>query len=148
MYRYPIVNYTLKDANGDPLPGPGGQPQYGFYEVTIPGATDPFGPGGGRAFGDWYQPLHQNGNALSYPALDAGTGLVPLDPGALGPPVTLAGSDGGGTPVTLPQPLINKGYLVDPTGSSVALSIAQTSGGGTPPTPPAHFTRASTWTWG
>ena len=46
----------------------------------------------------------------------------------LGPPVTLAGS--GASPVTLPQPLLNKGYLVDPTGSSVALSIAQTSGGG------------------
>ena len=130
VYRYPIVNYTLKDTNGDPLPAPGGQPQYGFYEITIPGATVPFGPGGGRAFGDWYQPPHQNGNALSYPALDAQTGLVPLDPGVLGPPVTLAGSDGGGTPVTLPQPLLNKGYLVDPTGSSVELSIAQTSGSG------------------
>ena len=110
--------------------GPDGQPQYGFYEITLPGATVPFGPGGGRAFGDWYQPLHQNGNALSYPALDAQHRPVPLDPSVLGPPVTLAGSDAAGRPVTLPQPLLNKGYLVDATGSSVELSIAQTTGSG------------------
>ena len=54
--------------------GPDGQPQYGFYEITLPGRTVPFGPGGGRDFGDWYQPLHQNGNALSYPPLDPNTG--------------------------------------------------------------------------
>ena len=75
--------------------GPDGQPQYGFYEITLPGHTVPFGPGGGGAVADWYQPLHSNGNALSYPPLDTTTGLVPLDPSALGPPVVLAGSGSG-----------------------------------------------------
>ena len=45
--------------------------------------------------------------------------------------MVLDGSDNGnGQPKTIPQPLINKGYDVDPTGSSVDLEIATTSGGG------------------
>lgn len=91
----------------------------------------PFRPGGGRNFGDWYQPLHENGNALSYPQLGP-DGLVPLAPGDLGLPATLKGSDQNGTQPAkqLPQPLLNKGYLVDSTGSSVSLTISGTSGSG------------------
>ena len=130
VYRYPIIGRTLTDASGHPVLGPDGQALYGFYEITLPGQTIPFGPGGGRNFGDWYQPLHENGNALSYPALGP-DGLVPLDPGQLGPPVVLNGSNNGNNPpVSLPQPLINKSYVVDPTGSSVSLDIAQTTGSG------------------
>ena len=130
VYRYPILGRPLQDTQGRPVLGPGGQPQYGFYEVTLPGGTVPFGPGGGRNFGDWYQPLHSNGNALSYPPIDSDPqsptrGLVKLDPSALGPAVTLAG--GGGT---LPQPLLNQAYMVDPTGSSVTLEISGTTGHG------------------
>jgi hypothetical protein len=130
VYRYPIIGRMLNDASGHPVLGPDGQGQYGFYEITLPGQTIPFGPGGGRNFGDWYQPLHENGNALSYPALGP-DGLVALDPSQLGPPVVLNGSNNGNNPpVTLPQPLINKSYVVDPTGSSVSLQIAQTTGSG------------------
>ena len=115
--------------------GPDGQPQYGFYEITLPGATVPFGPGGGRAFGDWYQPLHQNGNALSYPALDAATGLVPLDPGTLGPPVTLAGSDANGDtpPVTLPQPLSTRATSSTPPGPRSRCPSRRPPAAATPP---------------
>jgi hypothetical protein len=131
VYRYPIIGRTLTDAQGKLVLGPNGQPQYGFYEITLPGQTVPFGPGGGRAFGDWYQPLHENGNALSYPALGP-NGLVSLDPSQLGPSVTMTGSDSNGSqaPVTVPQPLINKSYIVDQTGSSVNLAISQVTGSG------------------
>ena len=129
VYRYPIVNYALTDTNGHPILGPDGKPRYGMYEITLPGAIVPFN-GGGRNF-SWYQPPHENGNALSYPPLDPSTGAVALDPSDLGKPVTLKGSGGsGGAPLTLPQPLINKPYLVDPTGYTVELSIAQIDGGG------------------
>ncbi len=130
VYRYPILGRPLTDDQGQPVLAPDGKPQYGFYEITLPGQTIPFGPGGGRTYGDWYQPLHENGNVLSYPATGS-DGLVPLDPATLGPPVTLTGSgDNGNKPVTLPQPLLNKSYLVDPTGSSVDLAISGTTGGG------------------
>ena len=126
VYRYPIVNYALVDTDGNPILGPDGKPRYGVYELTLPGPTVEF-QGGARAY-DWYQPVHQNGNALSYPPTDPLTGKVALDPSTLGPPVTLQGS--GETPVTLPQPLFNHAYLVDATGSSVELTIAQTTGSG------------------
>ncbi|HVG96854.1 MAG TPA: hypothetical protein VNK05_08140, partial [Chloroflexota bacterium] len=148
IYRYPILGRTLKNAQGQPVLGPGGQPQYGFYEITLPGQTVPFGPGDGRGIKGWYQPVHQNGIAFSYPPIDTGTGVVPVVtptavatpppgstplptpvPGAavLGAPVVLAGA----TPAAqLTQPLLNKAYEVGATGSSVELSIAQTSGSG------------------
>ena len=130
VYRYPILGRPLTDDHGQPVVGPDGKPQYGFYEITLPGQTIPFGPGGGRNFGDWYQPLHENGNVLSYPAIGT-DGLVALDPATLGPPVILTGSDANGNPpVSLPQPLLNKSYLVDPTGSSVDLAISGTTGSG------------------
>src|ERR1044071_7573604 len=36
VYRYPILGRTLKDTQGNPILGPNGQPQYGFYEITLP----------------------------------------------------------------------------------------------------------------
>ena len=132
VYRYPIIGRPLTDKDGAPVLTPDGQPQYGYYELTLPGATVPFGPGGGIAHQDWYQPPHQNGNALSYPALDSTTGLVAIDPGTLGPPVPLIGSDANGQQPTeqLNQPLVNKGYMVDATGSSVSLTVTTTTSGG------------------
>jgi hypothetical protein len=126
VYRYPILGRPLKDRQGNLILGPNGQPQYGFYEVTLPGSTAEFGPTGGRNFGDWYQPVHQNGNALSYPPL-GGNNLVPLDPGVLGPALPLAGAP---PPAQLPQPLLNQGYGVGATGTSIQLAIAGTTGSG------------------
>jgi hypothetical protein len=143
VYRYPILGRALRDTQGRPVLGPNGQPQYGFYEITLPGHTTAIPTGGGLAFGDWYQPVHQNGIALSYPQIDQSTGLVPVaTPGAgvtppsgaavLGPGVTLVGSDDNGTKplVVLPQPLVNTAYSVGNTGETVQLQISGTTGSG------------------
>jgi hypothetical protein len=143
VYRYPILGRQMRDTQGRPVLGPNGQPQYGFYEITLPGHTVAIPTGGGSAHATWYQPLHQNGLALSYPQIDGNTGLVPVvTPGAgvtpapgaavLGPGVTLQGSDDNGQKplVVLPQPLVNTAYLVGNTGETVQLRVSGTTGSG------------------
>lgn len=122
-FRYPILGRTLNDASGKPIPNPGdpSKPLYPFYEIVLPGPTVPIAVGGGRNF-DWYQPLHENGNALSYPQVSGGGVDVSAD---AGPPVNLAG--GGGT---IPQPLINTPYFVDRTSTSPDLTIKGATSGG------------------
>ena len=108
VYRYPIVNYALTDTDGNPILGPDGKPRYGVYELTLPGPTVEF-QGGARSY-DWYQPVHQNGIALSYPPTDS-TGKVALDPSTLGPPVTLQGErrDAGDAAPAPVQPRLPRG---------------------------------------
>jgi hypothetical protein len=91
---------------------------------VLPGPTKPIPAGGGRNF-DWYQPRHENGNALSYPAITpAGNVDVSAD---VGPPVKLTGSN---PPATLPQPMINKNYFVDRTSTSPSLTITGSTSSG------------------
>jgi hypothetical protein len=59
IWRFPIYGLTLED---------GTKPQ-GFYEVIFPGPIEQ-GSGSGGAY-EWYQPLHQNKNLLSYPRINA-----------------------------------------------------------------------------
>ncbi|MGH8896342.1 MAG: hypothetical protein ACRDZ4_04790, partial [Egibacteraceae bacterium] len=69
IWRYRIYGTSFTDTVS-------GQPANGFYEVTIPGPVLPFS--GDPANWDWYQPIYENGNILSYPQqlnppLDVGT---------------------------------------------------------------------------
>jgi|GEM_PF-2287022 len=64
VWIYPIVGYETGDADNP----------YGYYQIVIPGADANEGwlPGGGMDNADWYQPLHENRNLLSYPYLYSG----------------------------------------------------------------------------
>jgi len=57
IWRYPIIGYQNPDAL---------QPPYSYMEIILPGGYTKIS-GSGKAIADWYQPLHQNGNILSYP---------------------------------------------------------------------------------
>jgi hypothetical protein len=57
LWRYRIY--------GAPAQGPNGEALNGFYEIVLPGPVIKTS-GGGLNY-DWYQPLHENGNILSYP---------------------------------------------------------------------------------
>jgi hypothetical protein len=54
-----------------------------FYELVFPGPKVPFA-GGGLNF-DWYQPVHENGNILSYPSAlgKPGNPFIPTDLGTI-----------------------------------------------------------------
>ena len=59
IWRYRVYGAELDDPNG----------QYLYYDVILPGPYDSLvATGGGLTF-PWYQPLHENGNILSYPGL-------------------------------------------------------------------------------
>jgi hypothetical protein len=60
IWRYRVFG-TPKDSN-----------RYAYYEVVLPGPREGFANGALNF--DWYQPIHENGNILSYPAkLGSGT---------------------------------------------------------------------------
>ena len=58
IWRYPIYGCKTTDENNP----------HGFQEIILPGPKSTFGSGG-RNNADWYQPIHQNRNVLSYPSL-------------------------------------------------------------------------------
>ena len=64
-----------------------------FYDLLLPGTTVKFN-GSGLDF-DWYQPLHENGNILSYPSASSND---PSSPPAFSPP------DLGTYEIPCPQP--------------------------------------------
>jgi hypothetical protein len=78
---------------------PQGEPLNYFYEIVMPGPEVPFA-GGGLNF-DWYQPIHENGNILSYPAV-LGPGPDPRVPVDLGT-FTLPGGEEKTEPLVPPQ---------------------------------------------
>ncbi len=59
IWRYPVYGYDTGDPNNP----------HGFQEIILPGPKVTFGSGG-RNHADWYQPIHQNRNVLSYPSLN------------------------------------------------------------------------------
>jgi hypothetical protein len=72
IWRYPILGYETPPPDS----------VLGFYEVVIPSpnATPFFGAGKNQ---DFYQPLHENHNVLSYPYINPhGTKWVPADLGS------------------------------------------------------------------
>jgi hypothetical protein len=68
IWRYPIYALTTDDG------------VHRFQDIILPGPEVPFGSGG-RTHADWYQPIHQNRNVLSYPDLQSGEWL-PSDLGS------------------------------------------------------------------
>ncbi len=58
IWRYPVYGLKTKDAA-----------QRGFYEIVLPGNAYEAHAAGGTQ--DWYQPLHQNKNILTYPQIGA-----------------------------------------------------------------------------
>ncbi len=64
IWRYPVSGIDFGDGLNS------------FWEIVFPGDTIT-GRGGGLTF-DWYEPIHENGNILSYPPL-TGNSYTPQD---------------------------------------------------------------------
>ncbi|MBP7864635.1 MAG: VCBS repeat-containing protein [Acidobacteria bacterium] len=60
VWRYPIYGYTALNPNTN-------QEAQGFYDVNFPPTSALTTFIGGLGCSDFYQPVHQNGNVLSYP---------------------------------------------------------------------------------
>ncbi|MBI3798472.1 MAG: VCBS repeat-containing protein [Deltaproteobacteria bacterium] len=110
VWRYRGFGIASTDAQGNKVNG--------FYELVLPGPKIAF-HAGGLSF-DWYQPLHENGNILSYPALMNKT----FTPGDLGS-------------FTLPNGTVKTELLVPPqllaydgTSGTIRLDFSKSSGGG------------------
>ncbi len=71
IWRYRVYGINATDEEGNPTNG--------FYQIVLPGPKLE-ARGGGLQF-DWYQPEHENGNILSYPALSSST-FTPADLGS------------------------------------------------------------------
>ncbi|MGH9845506.1 MAG: hypothetical protein ACREEM_42890, partial [Blastocatellia bacterium] len=70
IWRYRI--YSVAGENGD-------ENSNAFYDLVLPGPAVNFQ--GGASIFDWYQPVHENGNALSYPRPTSGF-FTPADLGS------------------------------------------------------------------
>lgn len=78
VWRYYVFGAEFQDLDGNPL--------LGFFDITAPRpAEDDLVPG--AAYTDWYQPVHENNNILSYPAPTDGT-FTPSDMGSFQVPCT------------------------------------------------------------
>lgn len=71
VWRYRV--YGLRNSNPEA--------PYVFYDLMLPGTWVPFASGGLNY--DWYQPMHENGNILSYPRyLNSNGTNIPVDLGS------------------------------------------------------------------
>ncbi len=74
IYRYPILAYDT----GDP------DQAYGYYEVIVPSTSQVQYSGGGLHHSDFYQPIQENHNLLSYPVFGSnGVTWIPEDLGSI-----------------------------------------------------------------
>jgi hypothetical protein len=105
-------------AYGVPATNAQGEPVNAFYEIVMPGPRLE-ARGGGLTF-DWYHPLHENGNILSYPRLTRNTSTPP-DLGTFQLPSGRTVAE----PLTPPQLL-----SYDGTSGTVQLEFSRRSGGG------------------
>lgn len=85
IWRFPVYGLD-KERSG----------KFPFYDIVIPGKLTEYS-GGGRNY-DWYNPSHQNYNAISYPAIPK-LGLFPTDLGKF------SYDDGGGKVEVVNKPL-------------------------------------------
>ncbi len=102
---------------------PTGGPTNAFYEIVLPGLEREFRVGGLTS--SWYEPIHENGNILSYPAR-LGASADPYIPSDIGSYKLQDGTIKTGSPQVPAQ----KNYF-DGTGSSTALRFANEVGQGT-----------------
>ena len=114
IWRYRVFGAT----NPDP------QAPNAFYDLVMPGPAQAFAQSASNA--DWYQPVHENGNLLSYPAVtispftppDIGSFTIPCPIGVPNPSPPCHTDDNGANVQTLVgQPLstISIGYGGTPT---------------------------------
>ena len=64
VWRFPLYNLDV------------GESLYGFLDFAIPGETRVIS-GSDKTFADWFQPIHENGNVLSYPVFHASSFTPP-----------------------------------------------------------------------
>lgn len=110
VLRYPVIGTTGRTDSSDDTCNSGCT---GYWEVTIPGATEALS-GGGKSM-DFFQPDWSNGNALSYPAIDNGTIDIP----------DLGNYTSNGT--TSNTPLIDDIRQLGGTSATVQLNISDSS---------------------
>ena len=60
IWRYKILGFTVPDKTAP----------NGYVDIVLPGPKKSYNVGG-MTQSDWYQPVHQNGNILSYPSTEA-----------------------------------------------------------------------------
>ena len=101
-----------------------------FYDVVLPGPAMKFSAGGLDL--DWYQPLHENGNILSYPAPSAGT-FDPIDLGTFKIPCPYTDKskcNADGT-LTESEPMIPASQrFVNATSESITIDYGNKTGSG------------------
>ncbi len=111
LWRYRVFGFDLANTGHNP-----------FYDLVLPGPTLDFA-GGGSTF-DWYQPIQENGNALSYPLGQTSNPADPYTPPDVGS-FTLPDNTVVNAPM-IPASL----YAWDGTSGSLALSYSSQSGSG------------------
>jgi len=110
IWRYPIIGFKT----GDP------DRPCGFQEIVLPGPKQIFS--GGGLGSDWYQPIHQNHNLLSYPLINDG---FPTDLGSF------SYTDAGGHQQTKTE-IMNDGSILswDQTGAELDINWTDEAGSG------------------
>src|SRR5215475_13024701 len=107
-----------------------GEFAYPYYEVVLPGPALKFSAGGVDL--DWYQPPHENGNILSYPAPTANT-YTPTDLGTFDIPCPQAERsrcNADGT-LTESKPMIPASQrFVNATAESISIDYGNKTGSG------------------
>jgi hypothetical protein len=66
VWRYPVFGVNAEDPNGNEMPN-------AFLDITAPTPNEDKSLTGGIDALDWYQPVHENNNILSYPKPAYGT---------------------------------------------------------------------------
>ncbi len=90
-----------------------------FYEVVFPGPVVRYN-GGGLGF-DWYQPVHENGNILTYPQWLGTASNNPVDLGSF--------ADSNGNSITAPL-VSSSQWAFDGTSGTQTLSLSNAGGSG------------------
>jgi hypothetical protein len=127
IWRYRVLGLEAGDTAGNPANA--------FYDVVLPGPVVGFHGGGLNM--DWYQPLHENGNILSYPQPskntfnppDLGTYGVPCPPKSEPPILAICKANNG----LLPQSgalIPATAEFVDNTSGTIELDYTNTTGSG------------------
>lgn len=99
IWRYPILGYYEEDSDKP----------HGYQEIVMPGPYTTIDKADGKDHPDWYQPVHENHNLLSYPFHDPGDPWKPEDVGSFnigGPDMSVVMNDHlqlhwNGTPFSL-----------------------------------------------